>query len=136
VVALVLAIGFSAQWVARAQQEQRNDGPRFTGTSTSLDTEGLRISRRSFAPGARTAWHRHIDGQLLFVEEGRARIQRRGDAMREIGMGESDYTAPNIDHWHGATPHEHFVQVAVGFGQEVEWLELVTDEEYNGEGAQ
>jgi quercetin dioxygenase-like cupin family protein len=52
--------------------------------------------------------------------------------MREIGMGESDYTAPNIAHWHGATPHEHFVQVAVGFGTEVEWLELVTDEEYEG----
>jgi quercetin dioxygenase-like cupin family protein len=55
--------------------------------------------------------------------------------MHEIGMGESDYTAPNIDHWHGATPHDHFVQVAVGFGQEVEWLELVTDEEYNGGAA-
>jgi quercetin dioxygenase-like cupin family protein len=119
--------------MARAQPEQPNDGPRFTGTSTTLDTEGLRISRRSFEPGARTAWHRHIDGQLLFVQEGRARIQRRGEVLREIGKGESDYTPPNMDHWHGATPHEHFVQVAVGFGQEVEWLELVTDEEYSGE---
>jgi 4-carboxymuconolactone decarboxylase len=132
VIAIVLAIEFSAHWMARAQPEQPNEGPRFTGTSTSLDTEGLRISRRSFEPGARTAWHRHVDGQLLFVEEGRARIQRRGEEMREIGMGESDYTAPNIAHWHGATPHEHFVQVAVGFGTEVEWLELVTDEEYEG----
>jgi quercetin dioxygenase-like cupin family protein len=131
-VALVLAIGFSTQWLARAQPQQRNDGPRFTGTSTSLDTEGLRMSRRSFEPGARTAWHRHVGGQLLFVEEGRARIQRRGEAIREIGRGESDYTASNVDHWHGATPHEHFVQVAVGFGAEVEWLELVTDEEYSG----
>jgi quercetin dioxygenase-like cupin family protein len=135
VVMLAFASVFSVQWIARAQPEPRNDGPRFTGTSTSLGTEGLRISRRSFEPGARTAWHRHIDGQLLFVEEGRARIQRRGEATREIGVGESDYTPPNIDHWHGATPHEHFVQVAVGFGQEVEWLELVTDEEYNGGGA-
>jgi 4-carboxymuconolactone decarboxylase len=135
VIAIVLAIGFSAHWMARAQPEQPNEGPRFTGTSTSLDTEGLRISRRSFEPGARTAWHRHVDGQLLFVEEGRARIQRRGEEMREFEMGQSDYTAPNIAHWHGATPHEHFIQVAVGFGQEVEWLELVTDEEYNGEGA-
>jgi quercetin dioxygenase-like cupin family protein len=133
-VSLVLVVGFASQWIARAQPEQPAGGPRFTGTSTTLDTEGLRISRRSFEPGARTAWHRHIDGQLLFVQEGRARIQRRDEAMREIGTGESDYTAPNIDHWHGATPHEHFVQVAVGFGQEVEWLELVTDAEYNGEG--
>jgi quercetin dioxygenase-like cupin family protein len=129
---IVLVHGLSAHWIVRAQQAEANQRPRFTGTSTSLDVEGLRISRRSFEPGARTAWHRHVDGQLLFVEQGRARIQRRSEAMHEIGMGESDYTAPNIDHWHGATPHEHFVQVAVGFGQEVEWLELVTDEEYNG----
>jgi 4-carboxymuconolactone decarboxylase len=132
---LVLAYSLSSYWVVRAQQEQPNTGPRFTGTSTSLGTDGLRISRRSFEPGARTAWHRHVDGQLLFVEEGRARIQRRGEEMREIGMGQSDYTAANIAHWHGATPHEHFIQVAVGFGEEVEWLELVTDEEYNGEVA-
>lgn len=129
---LALVYGFSTHWIVRAQQAQTNERPRFTGTSTSLDTEGLRISRRSFEPGARTAWHRHIDGQLLFVEQGRARIQRRGEAMREIGMGESDYTAPNIAHWHGATPDTHFVQVAVGFGESVEWLELVTDDEYNG----
>jgi quercetin dioxygenase-like cupin family protein len=135
VVSLGLFVGVASQWIARAQPEQ-SSGPRFTGTSTTLDAEGLRISRRSFEPGARTAWHRHIDGQLLFVEEGRARIQRRDEAMREIGKGESDYTPPNIDHWHGATPHEHFVQVAVGFGQEVEWLELVTDAEYNGEVTQ
>jgi quercetin dioxygenase-like cupin family protein len=129
---ILLIHGLSAHWIVRAQQAQPGERPRFTGTSTSLETEGLRISRRSFEPGARTAWHRHIDGQLLFVEEGRARVQRRGEAMREIGMGESDYTAPSIAHWHGATPHEHFVQVAVGFGEEVEWLELVTDDEYNG----
>jgi quercetin dioxygenase-like cupin family protein len=128
----VLAYGLSSYCVVRAQQDPPNPGPRFTGTSTPLDTEGLRISRRSFEPGARTAWHRHVGGQLLFVEEGRARIQRRGEAMREIGLGESDYTASNVDHWHGATPHEHFVQVAVGFSAEVDWLELVTDEEYNG----
>lgn len=132
---LALVYGFSTIWIVRAQQAETNERPRFTGTSTALDTEGLRISRRSFEPGARTAWHRHIHGQLLFVEEGRARIQRRGEAMREIGKGESDYTPPNLDHWHGATPHEHFVQVAVGFGQEVEWLELVTEAEYDGEVA-
>jgi quercetin dioxygenase-like cupin family protein len=129
--ALALAFNLSVLWRAQAQQEAPN-APRFTGTSTSLDTEGLRISRRSFDPGARTAWHRHTGGQLLFVQEGRARVQQRGGPVREIGAGETDYTGHNVDHWHGATPHEHFVQVAVGFGPEVEWLELVTDEEYNG----
>jgi len=123
----------SARWIADAQQPAPSDGPRFTGTSTTLETEGLRLSRRSFEPGARTAWHRHTNGQLLFVEEGRARVQKRGEMIHEIGVGQSDYTGPNVDHWHGATPHVHFVQVAVGFGEGVEWLELVTDEEYDGE---
>ena len=130
---LVVVGGLAAHCVARAQQEPASGGQRFTGASASLDTEGLRLSRRSFEPGARTAWHRHIDGQLLFVQEGRARVQKRGGLVREIGAGESDYTAPNVDHWHGATPDSHFVQVAVGFGERVEWLELVTDAEYNGD---
>ena len=131
VVGVALACGLVGRWIASAQQAEPDERPRFTGTSTSLDTEGLRLSRRSFEPGARTAWHRHIDGQLLFVQEGRARVQKRSGLVREIGAGESDYTPPNVDHWHGATPDSHFVQVAVGFGERVEWLELVTDEEYS-----
>jgi quercetin dioxygenase-like cupin family protein len=132
---LILVYGLSTLWIVRAQQEPASVGPRFTGTSTSLDTEGLRISRRSFEPGARTAWHRHTGGQLLFVQEGRARVQQRGGPVRELGVSETDYTGHNVDHWHGATPDAPFVQVAVGFGEGVEWLELVTDEEYNGRPA-
>jgi quercetin dioxygenase-like cupin family protein len=127
---LVLVFGMSALWIARAQQA--DDDPRFTGLSTSLDTEGLRVSHRRFEAGARSAWHRHPYGQLLFVQEGRARTQKRGRPMREMGVGESDYTGPNVEHWHGAAPHVHYIQVAVGFGEGIEWLEKVTDEEYDG----
>jgi 4-carboxymuconolactone decarboxylase len=125
-----LAFGLAAHWMAGAQQG--NDGPRFTGTSTSLDTEGLRVSHRHFEAGARSAWHRHTHGQLLFVEAGRARTQKRGAAMREMNVGESDYTGPNVDHWHGAAPEVEFVQVAVSFGEGIEWFDFVTDAEYNG----
>jgi 4-carboxymuconolactone decarboxylase len=123
----------SVDRIARAQQPQASGAAaRFTGESRSLDTEGLRISHRWFEAGARTAWHRHTHGQLLFVEAGRARVQRRGGAMREMGVGESDYTPPAVDHWHGAVPDQEFTQVAVGFGEETVWLELVTDEQYQG----
>jgi quercetin dioxygenase-like cupin family protein len=121
----------SADWAARAQQ-QPDDAARFTGASRALDIDGLRLSHRWFEAGARTAWHRHVDGQLLFVEQGRARIQKRGGQMRELGVGESDYTPPNVDHWHGAAPNTEFTQVAVGFGEMTVWLEQVTDAEYNG----
>lgn len=130
---LGLALIASAHWVSRAQGVgQVKDDPRFTGLSTSLEATGLSVSRRRFEPGARSAWHFHDHGQLLFVEEGRARTQKRGETLREMGVGESDYTPPRVQHWHGAARHEHFVQVAVGFGSGITWLEKTTDEEYNG----
>lgn len=129
----VLSMVVSARWATRAQTQQPpGDDPRFTGVSTGLEPEGLTISRRRFEAGARSAWHFHDQGQLLFVEEGRARTQKRGQAMREMGPGESDYTQPKVQHWHGAAQNEHFIQVAVGFGSGITWLEKTTDEEYNG----
>jgi quercetin dioxygenase-like cupin family protein len=130
---LAVMLAGSAAWTGRAQQPAPSgDDPRFTGKSTSLESKDLGISRRRFEAGARSAWHSHDRGQLLFVEEGRARLQRRGEAMKELSQGESDYTRPNVAHWHGATPHEPLVQVAVGFGGEIRWTEKVTDAEYQG----
>ena len=128
----ISTILLSTHWIALAQQNEAEDDPRFTGPSASLDTEGLRVSRRHFEAGARSAWHRHPYGQLLFVEEGRARTQKRGATMREMNVGDSDYTGPNVEHWHGAAPDVPFIQVAVGFGEGIEWFDKVTDEEYNG----
>jgi len=128
----VAASILSVERIARAQQQAGSDADRFTGASRALELDALRLSHRWYEAGARPAWHRHIDGQLLFVEEGRARIQKRGEPMREMNAGESDYTPPNVDHWHGATPDVDFTQVAVGFSETTEWLEKVTDEEYNG----
>jgi len=123
--------GVSAFWIAHAQQN--TDAARFTGVSRTLEAEGWRVSRRSFEPGARTAWHRHPGGQLLFVESGRARVQERGGALHELATGESHYTG-NLEHWHGATPDSEFLQVALSRGDtnETVWLEHVTDAQYQG----
>ena len=125
---LVCALAASSRWVGSAQQ----DDPRFTGRSDNMDAKDLGVSRRSFEPGARSAWHSHDKGQLLFVESGRARTQKRGQKMKELGVGDTDYTAPNIEHWHGATPDQRYVQIAVGFGGDTKWLQKTTDDEYNG----
>ncbi len=127
-----LAFVASSHWIATAQQNQADADPRFTGISTSMDRGDLGVSRRRFEPGARSAWHHHTHGQLLYVEEGRARTQKRDQTLREMGPGESDYTAPSVEHWHGAAPNDHFIQVAVGFGSGITWLDKVTDEEYGG----
>jgi quercetin dioxygenase-like cupin family protein len=128
VVAFALALAVSSRFT-RAQQPA--DDPRFTGRSDNLDAKDLGIGRRSFEAGARSAWHTHDKGQLLFVEQGRGLVQRKGEAIKELKVGDSDYTAPNVVHWHGAVPTERYVQVAVSFGGDIKWMQKVTDQEYN-----
>lgn len=128
----VVVLGVWVQGLASAQPGAVGEPARFTGLSKELGTEGLRVSHRGFDAGAYTAWHRHASGQLLFVEEGRARVRLRGGPLLELGVGESHYTGPNVEHWHGATPDAPFTQVALSFGGDTEWLEKATDDEYRG----
>ncbi len=112
--------------------QQPGTTPRFTGKSEVMDGKDLSAARRSFEAGARTAWHSHDNGQLLMVEKGRMRAQKRGQAVKEFGAGESEYTGPNVEHWHGAAAAEPLVQINVGFGGGSKWFADVTDEEYRG----
>ena len=50
----------------------------------------------------------------------------------ELGKGESDYTGPNVVHWHGAAPGQALIQMNVDFGGGAKWLEEVTDAQYDG----
>jgi quercetin dioxygenase-like cupin family protein len=128
VLTFALVLAASSRWM-RAQQPA--DDPRFTGKSDTLDAKDLGVGRRSFEAGARSAWHSHDKGQLLFVEQGRGRVQRKGEPVKELKVGDSDYTAPSVVHWHGAVPTERYVQVAVSFGGDITWMQKVTDAEYN-----
>ena len=131
--AFASALVLTAVWTGRAQQQGAGaTPPRFTGTSTAMDGKDLTIARRRFEPGARTYWHSHDRGQLLMVEQGRMRTQKRGKSMLELGVGASDYTPPNIIHWHGAAANEPLVQINVGFGGGSKWFADVTDAEYLG----
>lgn len=136
-IALVLWLALltvaSAQWIGYAQQATPpGDDPRFTGKSVTMDGKDLSVARRHFEMGARSAWHSHEHGQLLMVEKGRLRTQKRGQAIKELGVGDSDYTGPNVQHWHGAVQTQELVQVNVGFGGETKWMTKVTDDEYLG----
>ena len=111
--------------------QQVPDDSRFTGKTVVMDGKDLSAARRRFEPGARTAWHSHDKGQLLWVEDGRLRTQIKGGPVRELGAGESDYAGPNIAHWHGATAGQALVQINIGFGGETKWMEKVSDAEYN-----
>ncbi|HEY6213209.1 MAG TPA: cupin domain-containing protein [Vicinamibacterales bacterium] len=123
VLASLLAMFASTVWMQGQAQ--------FTGKSVTLDGKDLSAARRHFEAGARTYWHSHEHGQLLLVERGTMRTQKRGQTVRDLGAGESDYTPANVQHWHGATPNEELVQINVGFGGQTKWLEEVSDAEYN-----
>jgi quercetin dioxygenase-like cupin family protein len=129
--ALTAILVVSLRWSGQAQQPP--PPPQFTGTTTAMDGKDLSVARRRFEPGARTYWHSHDRGQLLLVEDGRMRVQKRGQPMREVGVGESDYAGPNVVHWHGAPPDKALVQVNVGFGGAAKWFEAVTDADYAGQ---
>jgi quercetin dioxygenase-like cupin family protein len=127
-IAVLLGLGFLLVGSSYAQQTP----PLFTGKSAVMDGKDLSAARRSFEPGARTYWHSHDHGQLLLVEDGRMRTQKKGGPVKELGKGESDYAGPNVVHWHGAVPGQALVQINVGFGGETKWMAEVTDAEYNG----
>jgi len=132
--ALPILINFGADAAAQERTpEQQALRQLQVGGSVPVETDFI-AGARTFEPDNRTYWHSHAGGFILFVQEGRARVQVRGQAMRELGSGEIDYTPPGVEHWHGSTPTQPLLQLGVlPFGGGIEFLEPVTDAQYNGE---
>lgn len=89
----------------------------------------------TFEPGARTNWHIHPSGQIILVTDGVGYYQEKGQSKKILRKGDVIKCPPNIPHWHGASPDTAFVQLAIaqrGSGP-TEWLDKVTDAEYNGD---
>ncbi|WP_091620763.1 (R)-mandelonitrile lyase [Amycolatopsis saalfeldensis] len=97
----------------------------------------MRANTVRFAPGARTAWHRHTVGQTLYVTEGTGLVQARGGDIVVMHPGDVIYTPPGEEHWHGATPGNFMTHLALweapapgGETPESTWGEHVTAAEY------
>ena len=89
----------------------------------------------TFDPGARTAWHTHPLGQTLIVTAGRGWAQREGGTIEDIRPGDVVWFAPGEKHWHGATASTAMTHIAIQEkldGKAVEWLEQVSDAQYEG----
>ena len=92
----------------------------------------------TFEPGARTAWHTHPLGQTLVVTYGRGWAQRWGGPVAEIRPGDVIWFAPGEKHWHGATATSAMAHIAIQeklAGKVVDWMEKVSDEQYQGQAA-
>jgi quercetin dioxygenase-like cupin family protein len=112
----------------------------FTGT-VYIDTlaapsgpSRLAAASVHFAPGARTAWHTHPNGQTIFVTEGVGLCQREGGPIELIRPGDRVFFEPGENHWHGAAPERFMAHLAMQQvdeqGSAVTWGEHVTDEQY------
>jgi quercetin dioxygenase-like cupin family protein len=89
----------------------------------------------TFEPGARTAWHTHPLGQTLIITSGVGWVQREGGAVEEVHPGDIVWFEPNEKHWHGATATTGMTHTAIQEnlnGEVVNWMEKVSDEQYNG----
>lgn len=87
----------------------------------------------TFEPGARTAWHTHPLGQTLVVTAGCGRVQRWGGPIEEIRPGDDVWFPAGEKHWHGASPTTavtHIVIVEELDGKSADWMEKVSDEQY------
>lgn len=129
------------QEIARAGSQASLPGPAafFTGrvridpvwpASESLAASGALVT---FEPGARSAWHTHPYGQRLVVISGKGLTQQWGQPVQELRPGDVVWCPPGVKHWHGATSTTAMTHLAVTgteAGRNVDWMELVSDEQY------
>jgi len=88
----------------------------------------------TFEPSCRNNWHKHPGGQILLVTGGRGWCQEEGKQARELKAGDVVKIPANVKHWHGAAKDSWFVHLYVETNSQAgptEWLEPVTDDEYN-----
>jgi mannose-6-phosphate isomerase-like protein (cupin superfamily) len=76
-------------------------------------------------------------GQYLHIIEGMAWVQERDGQKQVLKPGDTIYTAPGVEHWHGASPDSFMVHLAIWEAPstdngepETSWGEHVTDEDY------
>jgi quercetin dioxygenase-like cupin family protein len=140
--ATTLAQTPETQQIARAGSQPSVAGPEqfFTGrvrvdpvwsANAHINASGAMVT---FEPGARSAWHTHPAGQRLLVVSGVGRTQEWGKPIQEIRAGDTVWCPAGVKHWHGAAPTTAMSHLAVTVtlnGQNVEWMEKVSDEQYN-----
>lgn len=100
-----------------------------------MTKDGINASNVTFEPKCRNNWHiHHKTGQTLFVVSGRGWYQEWGKPAQELKAGDVVNIPEGVKHWHGAAKDSWFTHIAISVpneGASAEWLEPVTDKEYN-----
>jgi len=96
--------------------------------------DGVMVNAVFFEPGARTHWHAHEQGQVLYVTHGEGFVRRRDGAGGRIAAGDVVHIAPGEEHWHGAAPASFLLHVAISLG-DTDWRAPVDDADYEAGAA-
>lgn len=100
-----------------------------------LNVKGVNVANVTFEPKCRNNWHiHHKGGQILLCTDGQGWYQEYGQNARKLKPGDVVYIAPEVKHWHGARKNCWFTHLSIEVpAQDAsnEWLEEVTDEEYD-----
>ncbi len=119
-----------------------NDGFKqyFSGRSylAPISKEQVGIFNVTFEPACRNNWHIHHatkgGGQILIAVAGRGYYQEWGKEAVELKAGDVVNIPAGVKHWHGAAKDSWFSHLALevpGENPSNEWLEPVSEEEYN-----
>ena len=95
---------------------------------------GCSVSNVTFEPACHNNWHKHPGGQILLVTGGRGWYQEEGKEARELHAGDAVEIHRNVKHWHGAAKDSWFSHISIEADPKAgsaEWLEPVSDQEYN-----
>lgn len=120
--------------------EQNPYGQFFVGQSylAPVSTEQIPIYNVTFEPKCRNNWHIHNaesgGGQMLICVGGRGYYQEWGKEAVEMTAGSVINIPVGVKHWHGAAADSWFAHLAIeipGENGSTEWLEAVSDEDYN-----
>ena len=93
------------------------------------------VSEVAFEAGARNNWHTHPSNQVLIVKEGICFYQEEGKSIQKIAAGGVINVLPGIKHWHGASPDNSMIHIAINININsdkgmVNWMEPVSDTAY------
>ena len=113
-------------------------GQSFLNPLTQPGASAVSLANVTFEPGCRNNWHIHHatkgGGQMLVCVAGKGWYQEEGKPAVQMLPGDVIHIPANVKHWHGAAADSWFAHLAFevpGENTSNEWLEPVTEEEYN-----
>ena len=92
-------------------------------------TDKVTVNNVFFAPGGRTYWHAHEQGQILQVTSGSGFVCVDGGEPQAIRTGDVVWIGANERHWHGGGGNSFMVHTATSLGTTT-WQEEVLEAVY------